>query len=80
MAGQPLGQLLDSLGVTHEPDDGELIASAFVLLRVIDPDGTEAVRYAKSDGMSWVEIIGMLEVARHCKLVDLREEDDDEDR
>jgi len=78
--GEPLGQHLDSLGVTHEPEEGELIASAFVLLRVISADGTEAVRYAKSDGMSWVEIIGMLEVARHCKLVDLREEDEDEDR
>lgn len=76
---QPIGQLLDSLGVVHEPEDGELVASAFVLLRVIEPDGSEAVRYAKSEGMGWVEIIGMLEVARHAKLSDITEDNSEDD-
>jgi hypothetical protein len=73
---EPIGQLLDSLGVTHEPEEGELVASAYVLLRVVRADGSEIVRPAKSDGMSWVEIIGMLDVARHAKLGELWREDE----
>ncbi|WP_300680737.1 hypothetical protein [Nocardioides sp.] len=59
----PMGQLIDSLGVTHEPADGELISDVVVLLKVITPDGRVCLRQAWSEGMSWIERIGMLRAA-----------------
>lgn len=60
---QPIGDLLDSLGVTHRPKDGELIAGAVVLLKVIDADGQVSMRFTCSDGMAWIERLGMLTAA-----------------
>ena len=65
---EPLGSTIDALGVTHSPDDGELIASAIVLMRVIGADGEESIRFAYSEGLGWVERIGMLRVAEKIEL------------
>lgn len=74
---QPLGSLLDALGVVHEPEEGELIAGAYVLLRVITAGGSEYVRYAQSEGMSWVEKVGLLRIAEHACLDDVTQADDE---
>lgn len=60
---EPIGNLLDSLGVQHCPTDGELVSAAVVLLKVIDDDGRVSMRMAWSDGMSWIERLGMLAAA-----------------
>jgi len=60
---QPVGNLLDSLGVTWSPDHGDLPASAIVLLKVIDQDGDVTLRTAWSEGLSWIERLGMLHAA-----------------
>lgn len=60
---EPIGQLLDALGVCHSPDDGELIAGGVVLLKVIDSDGEVSVRQVSSDGLNWLERGAMLRVA-----------------
>lgn len=65
---QDLGGLIDSLGVTHRVGEHELIASAVVLLKVVDEDGDVSLRAAWSDGMSWIERIGMLRAAERCEL------------
>lgn len=61
--GEPLGDRLDALGVTGELDDGDLVAGAVVLLKVIEDDGQVRMQVAWSDGMSWLERYGMLAVA-----------------
>lgn len=70
---QPIGNLLDALGVTHDPDEGDLITDAVVVLKVIDTDGVVALRTTHSDGMSWIERIGMLRVAEHIDLGHIQE-------
>lgn len=60
MSDQPLGNLIDSLGVTHDPEEGELVASAVVILKTVDADGEVGMRLAWSDGLSWIERLGML--------------------
>ena len=72
---EPIGNLLDSLGVTHSPADGELATDAVVLLKVIDPDGGVGLRLAWSDGMSWIERLGMLTAAEHIERMDCGEDD-----
>ena len=64
----PIGDLLNSLGVVHSPDDGELIAGAVVLLKVVSSDGEVVLRSCSSDGMSWIERLGMLRAAEHVEL------------
>lgn len=65
---QPVGDLLDSLGVKHSPNEGEIISDAVVLMKVIDADGRVSLRTAWSDGMSWIERIGMLRAAERAQL------------
>ena len=65
---EPIGNLIDSLGVTREPVDGELIAGAVVLLKTVDADGDVGLSIAWSDGMSWIERVGMLHVAREVEM------------
>lgn len=74
---EPLGSIIDALGVTHTPDDGELIASAIVLMRVIAADGEESIRFAYSDGLGWVERIGILRVAEKIELATTGAADED---
>lgn len=65
---EPLGHVLDALGVTHTPDEGELIVSAVVLLEVMDPEGDVAMRIASSDGTSWIKRTGMYRAAAAVEL------------
>ena len=73
--------ILESLGIDIDnigPSD--LIASAVLLVRVIEEDGTEFVGHYSSDGLSFVEKVGMLRVAERMTLGqinDLPNGDDD---
>jgi hypothetical protein len=73
---EPLGDLLNSLGLEHEPLEGELIASAVVLLKVIGPDGDVTLRTIASDRLSWIERVGLLRVAEKVELDGFAEIDD----
>lgn len=65
---QPVGRLLDSLGVEHRQVDGELVLGAVVLLKVMAPDGEVSMRAAWSPGMSWMERVGMHQAAVEADL------------
>ena len=71
---EPIGNLLDSLGVQHRPEPGELVASAVVLLKVIGPDNEVSLRTSASDGLSWIERVGMLRAAEQVELGSIAEE------
>ena len=60
--------MLDALGVTHTPNDGEIVTDAVVALKVVDADGRVSLRLAWSDGMSWIERLGMLRAAERVEL------------
>jgi len=65
---QPLGRLVDSLGVEHRPHEGELVLGAVVLLKVMEPDGEVSMRSAWSPGLSWMERVGMHQAAVQTDL------------
>ncbi|NYV73194.1 hypothetical protein [Streptomyces sp. UH6] len=63
MSTRPIGDALDALGIEATLDEGELLAGAVVLLKVIDGDGDVRMSLAYSDGLSWIERTGMIHVA-----------------
>ena len=70
MQEQRLGQLIDSLGVTHEVRPDEQVCGAVVLLTVAGVGRTRLLRCAWSDGMTWVERLGLLRAAERAELPD----------
>lgn len=60
---RPIGNVIDALGVTATLDDGELVAGALVLLKIIETDGSTRLSCAYSDGLGWIERAGMLRIA-----------------
>lgn len=64
MADQKIGQLLDSLGVEADLEEGDLVASAFVILKVVKADGTVSLANARSDGLDWITRLGMVTAAQ----------------
>lgn len=62
-----LGELIDAQGVETTLDDDELVAGVVVLLKVVLPDGAVKLSLAWSEGMSWLERVGMLRVAEQTE-------------
>jgi hypothetical protein len=56
---KPIGQTLDNLGVTQELSDGDLITDALVLTKIVGPDGRVQLGIATSEGMSWLDKLGL---------------------
>ncbi|MFD9443412.1 hypothetical protein [Streptomyces sp. NPDC060001] len=64
MSEQPIGPILDGLGTTIFLDEGDLVASALVITKVIEPDGDVSLAIASSEGLSWIEQNGLLASAQ----------------
>ena len=70
---------LEALGINvNNLEPGDLIASALLLVRVIEEDGSEYVGHYSSDGLGFVEKIGMLRVAERMTLGQVNDILDDE--
>lgn len=63
MSEQPAGPILDGLGVTLDLDDGDLIASAVVVAKVVNGEGEVTLLIADSEGMSWLDQRGLIAAA-----------------
>lgn len=68
MGTPPLGELIDAMGVTNEVGPDERICGVVVLLEVQEPDGHLSLRCSWSEGMSWIERIGLLRAAERAEL------------
>ncbi len=64
MTDQPIGPILDGLGTTIDLDEGDLVASAFVIAKVVEPNGEVTLAIASSEGLSWIEQNGLLASAQ----------------
>lgn len=58
-----LGDVIDALGIKATLEEGELLSGALLLLKVIDKDGDTRLSLAGSEGLGWIERIGMLRTA-----------------
>ena len=63
-----LGDLINQLGVSQQLDPDENVCGAVVLLTVEEPDGHLSLRCAWSEGMTWIERIGLLRAAERAEL------------
>lgn len=63
-----LGQIIDGLGCTHSLEEGDLVADAVVILKVIEADGTVRLSTCWSENISWLERSGMLRTAEKQDL------------
>lgn len=68
MTEQPIGPILDGLGVTIDLEDGDLIESAVVLLKTVDSSGAVGVEIANSAGMDWLAQLALITAAQ--RIVD----------
>lgn len=64
MAEQKIGQLLDTLGVTVDLDEGDMPVDAHVLLKVVKANGDVALIKAASESLDWITSLGMLAAAQ----------------
>ncbi|GIM88883.1 hypothetical protein [Paractinoplanes toevensis] len=54
MADQPIGPILDGLGVAIDLNEGDLVESALVIAKVVNADGQTTVGLFDSAGMDWL--------------------------
>ena len=77
MADKPIGQLLDSLNVSAELDDGDLVTDALVILKILQPDGSIAMSIGSTDTRDWINQTGLLRAAVDYSESHYRRSDDD---
>jgi hypothetical protein len=63
-----LGPIIDGLGCTPTLDQDDLVAAAVVVMKVIEPNGTVRLSISWSDGLGWIERLGMLRAAERIDL------------
>jgi hypothetical protein len=63
MSACRIGQLLDTLGVEQDLEDGDLISDAVVVTKVVDANGRVSLGIASSESCSWIDQLGMLTAA-----------------
>lgn len=63
MADQSIGQLLDSLGVTADLDDGDMVTDAVVILKVVGQDGEVPIVIGTSETLDGITQKGLLQGA-----------------
>lgn len=76
---QPIGAILDGLGTTIYLEDGDLVASAFVIAKVVEQNGEVSLALASSEGLSWIEQNGLLASAQQIvrqTVIDRKGEDE----
>jgi len=72
-----IGQLLDSLNVTADLDDGDLVTDALVILKILQPDGSIAMSIGSTDTRDWINQTGLLRAAVDYSEGHYRRSDDD---
>ena len=67
MAEQPVGQILDALGVKVDLDEGDLPTDAYVILKIVKADGTVSMSNARSEALDWITRLGMITAAQQIE-------------
>ncbi|MDX3527144.1 hypothetical protein P1P75_11990 [Streptomyces sp. ID05-39B] len=60
MSQQNLGPILDGLGNTLDLDEGDLVVSALVIIKVVDGQGRVSLGLSTSENLSWIDQNGLL--------------------
>lgn len=60
---QPIGPLLEKMGVTVNLDDNEHLTEALVIAKVVEFDSGETRLSVCSNGVDWISQIGLIHAA-----------------
>jgi hypothetical protein len=71
VADLDVGDLVNKLGVRSGLDADALVTDAVLLLKYVADDGAVGLRMAYSEGMSWIERLGMLRAAEAIEVADV---------
>ena len=63
MTEQQIGQLVDTLGITADLEEGDMVSEAVVILKVVQEDGSIAIAVGASDTRDWINQRGLLHSA-----------------
>ena len=75
----PIGQMLDALGVEADLNEGDLVSSAVVVCSVLtEGERQPRLLIATSDGMSTIEEAGLLRIAERIASAGFDSCEDDE--
>jgi hypothetical protein len=75
-----VGQIVDSLGTSMSIREGDMVTDTIVIAKVVEDDGTVRLSMGWSDGMSWIERLGMLTAAMQTdSLSPVSAQDDDDE-
>jgi hypothetical protein len=58
-----LGDLIDSLGVTLNLDDDDLVSDAIIITKIINANSEVSVSIGKSESLTWLDELGLLVAA-----------------
>lgn len=64
MAAEPIGPILDGLGIVVDLDEGELVETALIITKIVAGDGQVLLGLYGPDGMSWLEKLGLIQAAK----------------
>jgi hypothetical protein len=64
MPEQKVGELLDSLGVTIDLADGDMVSDAIVIAKTITAEGEVGLVITKSEATSWIDELGLMAAAQ----------------
>jgi hypothetical protein len=64
MPDQPIGPILDGLGVTVDLDQGELVETALVITKLVTDTGQVLLGVYGPDNLSWLDKLGLVEAAK----------------
>lgn len=67
MTKRPIGQLLDTLGLRADIDEGDLPVDALVILKVVKVDGSVSLVKGGSESLDWITALGMLTAAQEVE-------------
>lgn len=67
MAEQPIGQIIDALGVKGDLDEGDLPTDAFVILKIVKGDGSVSLVHRRSESLDWITALGMITAAQNIE-------------
>lgn len=60
---QKVGDLLDTRGLTLELNNGDMLTDAVLIAKVITEDGGVRVALGNTEGISWLEQLGLVTAA-----------------
>jgi hypothetical protein len=63
MSEEQAGQLIDSLGLVVELEDGDMPVDALLFLKVVKADGSVSLVKGRSEALDWISVLGMLTAA-----------------